>query len=414
MNKSLLKIIIIIFTLCTYSCKQESNAKNSTLFVTTNNGNLYSIDLLTGKCNWQNIKNIEDTRSDSYFTIDKNTIIKSYENGQIIVYNKKTGEIIKQYKENESIPENSSLFMFAQYPIVYKDDFVFCNLNGKVKSVSLNTMQPNWVYDKIEGKLFFSPAIIEDKIIVNAGYNLCTINAETGQFITNLKFVFPLPYEPVVSDGEIFVVDEKGNVFCFDKELNTKWQFEVNNYINDTRFDEDTKINVSTDAHIQIRTNLTAGEKLIVVGDAEHIIGIDKKSGEMKWLSTIPIINWQSPDDVALVNKNLREDQDLHSILNDKVGVLKSLQIIDEEVIANTSSCIAVYDANNGDLKRKKFLFNNEIIGGIKAMNNFYYYLRKDGILYKIDKALNNETIVYKGINYKPEDEYTNTYIQIE
>ena len=104
MNKPLLKIIIIIFTLCTYSCKQESNAKDSTLFLTTNNGNLYSIDLLTGKCNWQNIKNIEDTRSDSYFTIDKKTIIKSYENGQIIVYNKKTGEIIKQYKENESIP----------------------------------------------------------------------------------------------------------------------------------------------------------------------------------------------------------------------------------------------------------------------------------------------------------------------
>jgi hypothetical protein len=134
----------------------------------------------------------------------------------------------------------------------------------------------------------------------------------------------------------------------------------------------------------------------------------------MKWLATIPIINWQSPDDVALVNKNIREDQDLHSVLNDKVGVLKSLQIIDEEVIANTSSCIAVYDSSNGNLKRKKFFFSNEIIGGIKATKDFYYYLRQDGVLYKIDKTLKTETIIYKGINYKPENEYTNPYIQIE
>lgn len=262
--------------------------------------------------------------------------------------------------------------------------------------------------------MFVSPTIIGDKIIVNAGYNLCAVNAKNGQFITNLKFVLPLPHEPVVSDGEIFVIDEKGNTFCLDQELNTKWQFEVNNYITDTEYDENANTNVTTDTNINTLINLTAGEKLIVLGDAEHIIGIDKKTGKMKWLATIPIINWESPDDMAQVRKNLREDQDLHSILNDKVGVLKSLQIIDEEVIANTSSCIAVYDANNGNLKRKKFFFSNEIIGGIKATKDFYYYLRKDGVLYKLDKGLKKETIVYKGINYKPEEEYTNTYMQIE
>jgi hypothetical protein len=134
----------------------------------------------------------------------------------------------------------------------------------------------------------------------------------------------------------------------------------------------------------------------------------------MKWLAAIPIINWESPEDVAQVRKNLREDQDLHSILNDKAGVLKSLQITDGEVVANTSSCIAVYDSNNGNLKRKKFLFNNEIVGAIKATNDFYYYVRKDGVLYKLDKTLKTETIVYKGINYKPEDDYTSPYMQIE
>jgi len=413
MNKSLLKIIIIIFTLCAYSCKKESYTKDSTLFLTTNNGNLYSINLLTGKCNWQNIKNIEDTRSDSYFKIDKNTIIKSYENGQIIVYIKHTGAIIKKYQENESIPESSSLFMFSQYPLIYGNDFIYSNLNGKVKSVNLNTMQPNWEYD-MKNKVFFSPAIIGDKVIVSAGYNLCAIDAKNGRFITNLKFVFPLPHEPVVSDGKIFVMDEKGNAFCLDQDLNTKWQFEINNYISDTKYDEFLKSSVSVEANIKTLINLTAGEKLIVLGDAEHIIGIDQKSGEMKWLATIPIINWQSPNDVALVRKNLRDDQDLHSVLNDKVGVLKSLEIIDEEVIANTSSCVAVYDANNGNLKRKKFFFSNEIIGGIKATKDFYYYLRQDGVLYKTDKTLKTETIVYKGIEYKPENEYSTPYIQIE
>jgi outer membrane protein assembly factor BamB len=413
MNKSLLKIIIIILSFSFFSCAQKDISKKHTLFLTTNNGNLYNIDLLTGKCNWQNIKNIEDTRSDSYFQINNNTVIKSYENGEIIVFDKETGNIIKKYQENESIPENSSLFMFSQYPLIHDNSFIYCNLNGKVKSVNLNTMQQNWVYD-MKNKVFFSPAIIGDKIIVNSGYNLCAINAKNGKFVTCLKFVQPLMQEPVISDGEIFVMDEKGNAFCLDEDLNTKWQFEVNSYISDTRYDEDAKVNVSTEANIQILTNLAAGEKLIVLGDAEHIIGIDKKTGEMKWLATIPIINWQSPDDVALVNKNIREDQDLHSVLNDKVGVLKSLQIIDEEVIANTSSCIAVYDSSNGNLKRKKFFFSNEIIGGIKATKDFYYYLRQDGVLYKIDKTLKTETIIYKGINYKPENEYTNPYIQIE
>ncbi|WP_163409586.1 outer membrane protein assembly factor BamB family protein [Flavobacterium ajazii] len=413
MNRLLLKITIITLSVFLFSCAQKDVSKNTTLFLTTNNGNLYSIDLATGKCNWQNIKNIEDTRSDSYFKIEDNTIIKSYENGQIIVFDRQTGKVIKKYQEKESIPESPSLFMFSQYPLVYEGDFIFSNLNGKVKSINSKTMQPNWVYD-VKNKVFVSPTIIEDKVIVNAGYNLCAVNAKNGQFITNLKFVNPLPHEPVVSDGEIFVVDENGNAFCLDQELNTKWQFEVNNYISDTQYDENTNANVTTDTNINTLTNLTAGEKLIVLGDAEHIIGIDKKTGKMKWLTTIPVINWQSPTDVALVNKNIREDQDLHDIMNDKVGVLKSLEIIDEEVIANTSSCIAVYNAKNGDLKRKKFLFNNEIIGGIKATKDFYYYLRQDGILYKIDKTLKTETIVYKGINYKPEDEYTSPYMLIE
>ncbi|CAD0006464.1 outer membrane protein assembly factor BamB family protein [Flavobacterium chungangense] len=413
MNKLLLKTIFIILSLSVFSCTQKDVSKNTTLFLTTNNGNLCSIDLATGKCNWQNIKNIEDTRSDSYFKIDNNTIIKSYENGEIIVFNKQTGAIIKKYQENESIPESPSLFMFSQYPLVYESNFIFSNLNGKVKSINANTMQPNWVYD-VKNKVFVSPTSIGDKIIVNAGYNLCAVNAKNGQFITNLKFVHPLPHEPVVSDGEIFVIDENGNAFCLDQELNTKWQFEVNNYITDTQYDENANTNVTTDTNINTLTNLTAGEKLIVLGDAEHIIGIDKKTGQMKWLATIPIINWESPEDVAQVRKNLREDQDLHSILNDKVGVLKSLQIIDEEVVANTSSCIAVYDSNNGNLKRKKFLFNNEIVGAIKATNDFYYYVRKDGVLYKLDKTLKTETIVYKGIKYKPEDEYTSPYMQIE
>ncbi|TRX38025.1 PQQ-like beta-propeller repeat protein [Flavobacterium sp. ZT3R18] len=419
MNKSLLKIIIIILSISVFSCNKKDIPKKdipkkSTLFLTTNNGNLYSIDLLTGKCNWQNIKNIEDTRSDSYFKINNNTIIKSYENGQIIIFNKQTGDIIKQYQENEPMNENSSLFMFAQYPLVYENAFIFCNLNGKVKSVNLNTMQPNWVYDGIKTNVFVSPAIIKDRIIVNAGYNLCAINAKNGEWITRLEFVQPLPQEPVVSDGEIFVVDEKGNAFCFDEELNIKWQFEVNKYISDTEYDEYAKVNKTIDANIQILANLTAGKKLIVSGDAKHIIGIDKKNGEMKWLTTIPTLDLNSPDDVAEVKKNIKNIEDFDSIMNENVHVLKSLQILDEEVVANSSSCIVVYNSNDGTIKRKKFFFTNEIIGGIKVTNDFYYYLRKDGVLYKLDKTLKNETVVYKGINYKPEDEYTNPYMQIE
>jgi outer membrane protein assembly factor BamB len=419
MNKSLLKTIIIILCISVFSCNKKDIPKKdipkkSTLFLTTNNGNLYSIDLLTGKCNWQNIKNIEDTRSDSYFKINNNTILKAYENGQIIVFNKQTGDIIKQYQEDEPMHENSSLFMFAQYPLVYDNAFIFCNLNGKVKSVNLNTMQPNWVYDEIKSNVFVSPAIIKDRLIVNVGYNLCAINAQNGQWIARLKFVQPLPLEPVVSDGEIFVVDEKGNAFSFDEELNMKWQFEVNKYISDTEYDEHSKASTTVEADIQIQTNLTAGKKLIVLGDAEHIIGIDKKNGEMKWLTTIPTIDLNSPDDMAEVKKNKINIEDFDSIMNENVHLLKSLQILNEEVIANSSSCIVVYNSNDGTVKRKKFFFTNEIIGGIKATNDFYYYLRKDGVLYKLDKSLKKETVVYKGINYKPEEEYTTPYMQIE
>lgn len=158
----------------------------------------------------------------------------------------------------------------------------FAIFNGKVKSVNLNTMQPNWVYDEIKSNVFVSPAIIKDRIIVNSGYDLNAINAKNGQWITRITFGQMLPLEPVVSDDNIFVVDEKGNAFCFDKELDTKWQFEVNNYISDTRYDKDAKVNIAIEADIQIRINLSAGEKLIVLGDAKHIIGIDKKNGEMK------------------------------------------------------------------------------------------------------------------------------------
>ena len=303
--------------------------------------------------------------------------------------------------------------MFSQYPRVHENAIIYCNLNGKMKSVDLDKMQPNWEYD-FKTKVFVSPTIFGDKVIVNLGYYLSTVNAKNGQLITNVKFNHPLPHEPVVSDGEIFVMDEKGNAFCFDQNLNTKWQFQVNNYVSDTKYDENTQVSEVIETSINTLTNLVAGEKLIVLGDSEHIIGVDKKNGEMLWLVSIPIIDWSSPDDIALVKKNLGKDQNLDNILNNKVGTLKSLQIINHEVVANTSSCIAVYDSDNGELKRKKFFFNNEIIGGIKAVNDFYYYVRKDGVLYKLNKTLEKETIVYKEINYKPDSEYTNPYIQIQ
>lgn len=63
---------------------------------------------------------------------------------------------------------------------------------------------------------------------------------------------------------------------------------------------------------------------------------------------------------MAEVKKYIKNSKDFDSIY-DNVGMLKSLQIIDEEVIVNTPSCIVVYDSNDGSVKTKKFFFTNEI-----------------------------------------------------
>ncbi len=408
--KRITLICVVVFSFFLFSCAQKTA---STLFLTTTDENIYSIDLASGKCNWQNVKNNKDSRSDSYFALGEKMLIKTYENGQIIAFDKTSGTATNLYKDLDVSDKNPALCMFSQYPIIQNDEIIYANLNGKIRSINLNTKQQNWVYDA-KTNVYVSPVMVGNNLIVNTGYYLIALNAKTGQWISQLKFVKPLPLEPIVSDSKIFVVDETGNAFCLNEKLELIWQFEVANNISGSYYDEARKTNVSTDIHISINTNLVAGKKLIVFGDEKNIICIDKSTGNMKWSGEIPTLNLNSPEGIAVISKIDRANLNMDSLLN-YTGKLKSLQIINDEVIANTSSCIVAYDSKDGIVKKEKRFSARKIVGGIKAYNDFYYYLCDDGVLYKLDKALEKEDVVYKGISFKStEDEYSGTYIVIE
>lgn len=349
---------------CLLSCKEKTPEKKA-LILTTTNGDLYSFNIKTDQLNWM-VPGSPEMDVISYFSFKGKNIIKTYLNRRIVEVDQHTGKVNWTYKDEVS-PNQSyynydfndvRLVMFRQYPLIYKNAMIYTNTHGELKSVDLTSKKVNWTY-QVNIPISFSPVLLKNKLVLNLGYRVIIVDAGNGKLLRGLDFKIPVSNDAVVDEDRIYVTDEHGNTFCMDEDLNLVWNDQLK-------------------APIYLQRNLVVGEDEVIFGD-ESVFLLDKKTGKQKWETSLSA----SPKTSEMSAERLN-----------------SLEIHDHEISVNTDKSIYILKRNNGKILRKKQLENKSIIGAMSYNDGFYYYRCSDKKLYKIDKYLEKETLIYTPINY--------------
>ncbi|MBB2147869.1 outer membrane protein assembly factor BamB family protein [Pedobacter gandavensis] len=365
----------LLLSVILFACTRKQEPVKTNLIIATNNGDLYNVNLTTGKLQWQ----ILDQRNNdelTYFTQHNQTILRAYSDKRILEIDKLNGKINWTFIDEVSANQAEygynftgvSHLLFAQYPIVQGGSFIFGNSQGEFKSVDQKTRKINWTH-QIHQPIYCSPAMFNNKVVINASSSIKTLNLANGSRIASFDLETPSFLAPVVNENLLYVVDEHGGVYCLNADLNLLWKHQP-----ELDMFQQTKLNFS--------------ERDIFYGDTA-MVSLKKKNGELNWRFVLP-----------------------HQI--DKKGknnLLQSMEVIDDVIVANTPHYLLVIDQDDGKILKQKYFGNRETIGQLKYDNGFYYYLCSDNNLYKIDQDLKEETVVARNIRYQTDRAMDDTYL---
>lgn len=362
----------ICLFLAIYSCSNEVEKKYTKLYLTTSTSAIYCFDLQKQQLLWQvpqeDIKNDELT----YFSLTSNTLIKAYLYQTIATFDKFTGKKINQIKDSLT-PEhdyynydfkNIRAVLFSQYPLVYKDNFIFGNSKGEIKSIS--SSKTNWVYQN-SNPVFCSPIILNKTVFINLGYGIISLNADTGKKIASAAFEEANPREVIIDQQKIYMVSEYGTVVCLNENLEVLWKYK----------------HPAKDYYVH--TNVFINEENLYFGK-NTLVALNKTNGDLQWET--PIAKDQ--------------ENELVSIAKDAAGV----------VVSTTNSILKI--DNEGTITNEKKINKTKLVGTLLAANNSFFYTTTDGGFYSIDNNLKNEKKIYGAIHFNKEDSYKDTYMIAE
>ena len=351
MNKSNWAIIIALL-LPILSCSKREPPK-SALYISTSDGNQYAIDLKTDKLKWRTEGRKEDQLL-SYFSIKGDKIVKASHSKTFYEINKNTGKVNWTYQDKLSA--NRAYYgydfseiidvCFSQYPVLYKNAMIYGNTQGELKSVDLTTKRVNWTW-QASVPVSFPPSLLNDRLILNFGYQIMCFSANTGKRFESLEFKTAVPNETTVDGNHFYVADEEGSAFCIDSNMNTVWVY------NPTDKDRSS-------------SKVVTGKSQVIYG-TDRITSLDKTTGKLQWTTLLP---------------------------NDAGAV--SIELIANEISINCFHHIFVLDSASGKILREKNIPKSELTGRMRYANGFYYYWTTNNTLYKIDKDLKSESVVYK------------------
>lgn len=221
-------IILALIGLGLFSCKEQDPLR-STLYISTSNDDLYSINLKTDQLNWS-IPGDTGRTELSFFSLKGDKLIKAYTDKHIIEVNKQNGKINWSYQDKLS--ENHAYYhydldkvidaFFSQYPVIYQNRMIYASTQGEIKAVDLASKKVLWTH-QLNIPIDFSPSVVQNKLVLNLGYRMMTLDPNSGKQLEALDFKTPIPNETTVDGDCIYVADEHGQAFGFDSNLNQLW-----------------------------------------------------------------------------------------------------------------------------------------------------------------------------------------------
>ena len=363
----------LFFLLVFSSCNSKKEEKRyNTLYLTTNANDVYAFDMANKTIIWHFPSFNQEVNDElCNFTINDKLMTKSYQDGTIIQFDKKNGKVINKYQDKEDETqsyygydfENVAFLQFYQYPQMFRDNAIFANSHGEIKSIHLKSQKKNWVYIQNQ-TIYSSPKIANNIVYVNTNYEIVALDATTGKkmFKTTLEEVSP--NELILENEKIYILGEQNTLMCFNLKLEKQWTLKVEN-------------TTQSSTH-----NLLLTENSIYFG-GNIIYSANKITGELEWKTEV-YDEENSQDRLLSVEKN------------------------DDGILVMTSEKFIKINENGKIITIKKC--NETPIGKLFYCTDWYYYITEKGNLMRIKSDLKQEDIFQKGINIDPNHRVDNTY----
>ena len=363
----------LFFLLVFSSCNSKKEEKRyNTLYLTTNANDVYAFDMANKTIIWHFPSFNQEVNDElCNFTINDKLMTKSYQDGTIIQFDKKNGKVINKYQDKEDETqsyygydfENVAFLQFYQYPQMFRDNAIFANSHGEIKSIHLKSQKKNWVYIQNQ-TIYSSPKIANNIVYGNTNYEIVALDATTGKklFKTTLEEVSP--NELILENEKIYILGEQNTLMCFNLKLEKQWTLKVEN-------------TTQSSTH-----NLLLTENSIYFG-GNIIYSANKITGELEWKTKV-YDEENSQDRLLSVEKN------------------------DDGILVMTSEKFIKINENGKIITIKKC--NETPIGKLFYCTDWYYYITEKGNLMRIKSDLKQEDIFQKGINIDPNHRVDNTY----
>ena len=198
--------------------KKELNIaiNNKTLFISDNLGYLYSYDQVSRRVLWAKNTKIPFR---SNLKIKGDRIYTSNQNNDLLIFNKNTGDIIKQIPTERAIIKNSFKNIIV---LDEKKTIFFLNSYGSLYSIDSEFLEIKWFInlnqnlDFNPSNLFLSNQIIynQKKIIISTNYSTYFIDTEIGSIIYKNNFTTKL--RPIINNNYLFLVTKNNFLVSID------------------------------------------------------------------------------------------------------------------------------------------------------------------------------------------------------
>lgn len=221
------------------NCPAYSSSEIILTFDGDPESSVLSYDLKTGKENWR--RNLGMCRTSP--VIDSGFVYVNSVDSAAYKLNLLTGELIWVFK---NIPDSTGLKSFFASPVVNGNNIIVCNVNGFIYCLDKQTGKVNWSY-KTDAPVYSDPSIYNDKLYVcSDDKNIYCMNLDGSlnwkkdlntTFISSCSF-----YEE-----NVIVSGVNGIVYSLNANSgNENWQFKTAGTINGSTLVVNDKILVSS------------------------------------------------------------------------------------------------------------------------------------------------------------------------
>jgi len=237
-----------------------------TIYVSSSNGRVYSLDKEFGDLNWESkVLNERHIKLWTSPIIQDNALYISTYDGHIYGLSLETGDLLSWYFESDA--------GFASSPVIYEDAMFLGSFDRYLYAVNISSSIPMWKFpeEKPAGNWFWAPPVTKGGIVYAGCLNggLYAVEAKTGENLWEFNAGSPIVASPVLMDNMLIVVDESGTVYVFD--LNTELGNEAV-----------PLMTVSIDA--AVKSSFCAQEGLIYIrGDDNQLYVVDIDVGGIIW-----------------------------------------------------------------------------------------------------------------------------------